>query len=56
MKYLFLLVPCVLALWTPSYNSIEPKLFNFPFFYWYQLALIPISIVFIYLAYRGEES
>ncbi len=43
MKYLALLLPCVLALCAPLYNRIDPQLFGMPFFYWAQLALIPIS-------------
>ena len=54
MKYLYLLVPCVVALFTPLYNHLEPSLLGFPFFYWFQIILIPISSAFIYLAYRGR--
>ena len=31
-----LLIPCLLMLTIPLYNRIEPRLFGFPFFYWYQ--------------------
>lgn len=54
-KAVFLLIPCVLALATPIYNTVEPRLFDFPFFYWYLLLLIPVSSVLIYLAYRSEK-
>src|SRR5205809_310495 len=37
MKYVYLIIPCVIALATPLYNSIEPRLFGFPFFFWFQL-------------------
>lgn len=50
MKYLLLLIPCVLALSVPFYNSIEPRLFGFPFFYWFNLLLVPLSAAFIYAA------
>ena len=50
MRYLLLLIPCLAAIATPWYNMIEPRLFGFPFFYWFTLALIPISSLFIYLA------
>ena len=33
MKYVLLLLPCALALVTPFYNSIDPRLAGFPFFY-----------------------
>jgi hypothetical protein len=52
MKYLLLLAPCVIALWAPLYNSLEPTLGGFPFFYWFLLLLVPISALFIYAADR----
>jgi len=55
MKYIFLLIPCILALIVPVYNVIEPRLFGFPFFYWYLLLLIPVSSLFVYLAYWSEK-
>jgi len=48
MKYLLLLIPCVLALWAPLYNALEPQVFGIPFFYWLQLLLIPLSALGIY--------
>jgi hypothetical protein len=50
MKLLLLLVPCVIALWAPLYNTETPALFGMPFFYWFQLALIPVSALAIYAA------
>ena len=41
MRLLLLLIPCVLALWAPLYNTEPPALFGIPFFYWFQLLLIP---------------
>jgi hypothetical protein len=55
MKYLLLLVPCVLALLTPLYNSVDPVMFGLPFFYFYLLALVPISSLFVYLAWKVER-
>ena len=55
MKYILLLVPCVLAVLTPLYNSVEPVLFGIPFFYCYLLLLVPISSLFIYLASKVER-
>jgi hypothetical protein len=54
VKYIMLLIPCVLALATPFYNSIEPTLFGFPFFYWFNLLLVPVSVIFIFAADRME--
>jgi hypothetical protein len=50
MKYLLLLIPCVLALAVPLYNFDAPRLFGFPFFYWFNLLLVPVSVGFIYAA------
>ena len=50
MRYFLLLLPCIAALAVPFYNSIEPELFGFPFFYWFNLVLVPVSVVFIYAA------
>jgi hypothetical protein len=50
--WMLLLVPFIGLLWVPFYNFLEPALFGFPFFYWYQLAWVPITSVLIWLVYR----
>jgi len=50
MKYILLLIPCIAALAVPFYNVIEPTLFGFPFFYWFNLLLVPVSVLFIFAA------
>lgn len=55
MKYILLLIPCMLALAVPYYNSMEPHLFGIPFFFWYSLVLIPVSVIFIFAADRMED-
>jgi hypothetical protein len=52
MKYLLLLIPCVVAIWVSLYNSVAPELFGIPFFYWFQLLLVPVSAVAIFVADR----
>jgi hypothetical protein len=52
MKLILLLVPCLVALWVPLYNSIDPALFGVPFFFWFQLVLIPVSALAIFAADR----
>jgi Protein of unknown function (DUF3311) len=52
VKLILLFAPCVLALWVPLYNSISPVLFGIPFFYWFQLVLVPISALAIVAADR----
>lgn len=56
MRYVLLLVPCVLALAVPLYNRDAPRLFGFPFFYWALIALVPISAVFIYAVFRLDRA
>jgi Protein of unknown function (DUF3311) len=52
MKLVFLLIPCILALWVPLYNSIPPVLFGIPFFFWFQLVLVPFTALAILAADR----
>jgi hypothetical protein len=52
MKLILLVVPCILALSVPLYNSIPPLLFGIPFFFWFQLVLVPISAFTIVAADR----
>lgn len=51
---LLLLIP-LLVLYVPLYNRIEPQLFGFPFFYWFQLAWIFVSMAITALVYYGTE-
>jgi hypothetical protein len=48
-----LLVPVVLVLWPPLFNHADPTLFGIPFFYWYQLAVIPIGVACTAIVYRA---
>jgi Protein of unknown function (DUF3311) len=50
--WLILLIPYVGLLWVPFYNHVEPRLFGFPFFYWYQLLWVPISALLTWIVYR----
>jgi len=50
MKYILLAIPCIAAIATPYYNFMEPRMFGFPFFYWFNLLLVPLSVAFIYAA------
>jgi hypothetical protein len=52
MKLFLLFVPCVLALWVPLFNSVSPALFGVPFFFWFQLVLVPFSALAILAADR----
>lgn len=56
LKYLLLLVPCVLSLAVPLYNHDEPRLFGFPFFYWSLFLLVPVSALFVYAVFRMDRA
>ena len=56
--YWLLLLPLLGTLIVPIYNSRGPELIGIPFFYWYQMVWIPISVlctVLVYRATRGER-
>jgi uncharacterized membrane protein YhdT len=47
-----LLAPAViLPLAVPLYDSVDPTLFGFPFYFWFQMALIPVAVVLTVIAY-----
>jgi hypothetical protein len=45
------LAPIVALLWVGSYAKAEPRLWGFPFFYWYQLMWVFIASGCTYLAF-----
>jgi uncharacterized membrane protein YhdT len=50
-----LLLPFVGLLFPPYYNRATPQLFGFPFFYWYQLLWVPITVALIALVYGATR-
>jgi hypothetical protein len=50
-----LLVAVVVPLLVPLYNRVEPTLFGWPFFYWVQLAFVPLGVLATFLAYRAAR-
>lgn len=50
-----LIIPFVAVLWVPFYNRTEPTLWGFPFFYWYQLLWVILSVLVIGLVYLLEH-
>ena len=51
--WVLLLLPFIGLLWVPFYNTATPALFGFPFFYWYQLAWVPITAILTWIVYRS---
>jgi uncharacterized protein DUF3311 len=50
--YWLLLIPLLGLLIPPLYNQSDPELIGLPFFYWYQLAWVPVSVAITALVYR----
>jgi Protein of unknown function (DUF3311) len=49
--YLLLLAPFVGLLWPPFYAKEDPRLGDFPFFYWYQFLWVLIGVAVTALVY-----
>lgn len=50
-----LVLPLVATLIPPLFNREEPRLFDIPFFYWYQLAAIAIGVSCTLIVYRATR-
>jgi uncharacterized membrane protein YhdT len=49
---LVLLAPAVVVpLLVGIYDRTDPELFGFPFYYWFQMAMIPAAVVLTVIAY-----
>ena len=57
--YWLLMLPLLGTLIPVIYDTAEPRLIGIPFFYWYQMGWIPISVACTTLVYRrtrGDRS
>jgi hypothetical protein len=50
-----LLIPIVVPLLVPLYNRVEPTLFGWPFFYWFQLLLVGVGVLTTAVVYRATR-
>ena len=50
-----LVIPLLATLYPPLYNHLKPLLFDIPFFYWYQLAAIGLSVVVTLIVYNKSR-
>ena len=50
-----LLIPLLGTLIPPIYNTRDPELFGVPFFYWYQMVWIPVSVLVTVIVYRATK-
>ena len=46
-----LIPPVVVPLWVPLYDKTDPTLWGFPFFYWFQFAMILMSAALTLVAF-----
>ncbi|MFJ2606055.1 DUF3311 domain-containing protein [Streptomyces sp. NPDC091279] len=49
---LCLAAPFVAVLWVGSFAKTDPTFIGIPFFYWYQIAWVPISTALTSIAYQ----
>ncbi len=52
---LLLALPFIGTLSVPFYNSVEPTLFEVPFFYWYQMLWILLCAAIVSIVYLVEK-
>jgi hypothetical protein len=50
--YWLLLLPFLALLYPPLYAHLTPRIFGFPFFYWYQAVWLIITAAITTLVYR----
>ena len=48
---LLLIIPFIVMLWPPFYNYQDPKLFEIPFFYWFQLLWVILTAIITAIVY-----
>jgi uncharacterized protein DUF3311 len=51
----FLLVPLLMLL-TPLFNTVNPRLFGLPFFYWFQLAGVFLGVACVSVVYLATRT
>jgi len=54
---LLLLIPSVINFFTPLYDFAAPSALGLPFFYWFQIVMLPVSAVFyLVFSYLQRDS
>jgi hypothetical protein len=53
--YLLLIIPFIITLFPGIYAFDAPRLFGFPFFYWYQLVAVLISAALTGIVYAATK-
>jgi hypothetical protein len=52
---LCLVAPFVAMLWVGSYAKTDPAFIGIPFFYWYQMLWVPLTVVLTIIVYRKTK-
>jgi hypothetical protein len=55
MVRVLLVVVVLMALAIPVFNIQKPLFFGIPFFYWYQLSIVPVSALLILIVHLAES-
>lgn len=50
--YTSFVIGCVIAMWVPLYNRVDPTIAGVPFFYWFQMAWVIVVAAATAIAYR----
>jgi uncharacterized protein DUF3311 len=53
--YLLLVVPMIGTLIPPIYNTKDPTLIGIPFFYWYLMLWVPVTVLCLVIVYRATR-
>jgi uncharacterized protein DUF3311 len=53
--YLLLVVPMIGTLIPPIYSTKDPTLIGIPFFYWYLMLWVPVTVVCLVIFYRATR-
>lgn len=48
---ILLLAAIVVPLFVPAYSIDKPRLYGIPYFYWYQMAWIPVTAALVGISY-----
>ncbi len=54
-SYVLLAVPLIGVLIPAIYNTKDPALIGIPFFYWYQILWVPLSVLCTIAVYRATR-
>jgi hypothetical protein len=49
---ILLVIPIIALMWVGSYNQEDPKLWGFPFFFWYQFLWVFLCSAMTWTAYK----